>query len=146
MDQSIRMRKGSVIFLHGKSDARGVLVAFREAVDYQINLQHVDNNGRYIVFNLLIDGNPVIRINYYAPNYQADQVKLFNNLTHLFDESEITANTRVLGGRDKNMGLLVQFSTTFTSHLICTQQPQCTRTNFPVELYQAVGKASSSAI
>ena len=25
--------------------------------------------------------------------------------------------------RDKNMGLLVQFSTTFTSHLICTQQP-----------------------
>ena len=25
--------------------------------------------------------------------------------------------------RDKKMGLLVQFSTTFTSHLICTQQP-----------------------
>ena len=25
--------------------------------------------------------------------------------------------------RDKNMGLLVQFSTTFTSHLICTPQP-----------------------
>ena len=90
--------KGSVIFSHGKSDARGVLVAFREAVDYKINLQHVDNNGRYIVFNLLIDGNPVVRINYYAPNYEADQVKLLNNLTHVFDESEITANTRVLGG------------------------------------------------
>ena len=48
--------------------------------------------------------------------------------------------------RDKNMGLLVQFSTTFTSHLICTQQPYCTRTNFPIELYQAVGQASSGAI
>ena len=25
--------------------------------------------------------------------------------------------------RDKNMGLLVQFMTTFTSHVICTPQP-----------------------
>ena len=55
--------KGSVIFSHGKSDARGVLVAFREAVDYKINSQHVDNNGRYIVLNLLIDGSPVILVN-----------------------------------------------------------------------------------
>ena len=48
--------------------------------------------------------------------------------------------------RDKNMGLLAQFSTTFTSHLICTQQPYCTRTTFPIELYQAVGQASFGAI
>ena len=48
--------------------------------------------------------------------------------------------------RDKNMGLLAQFWTTFTSHLICKQQPQCTRTTFPIELHQAVGKASSGAI
>ena len=44
------------------------------------------------------------------------------------------------------MGLLAQFSTTFTSHLICTKQPQCTITNFPIKLYWAVGKASSGAI
>ena len=73
--------KGSVIFSHGKSDARCVLVAFREAVGYKINSQHVDNNGRYIVLNLLIDGSPVILVNYYAPNYEADQVKLLNDLT-----------------------------------------------------------------
>ena len=54
--------KGSVIFSHGKSDARGVLDAFREAVDYKINSQHVDTNGRYIVLNLLIDGSPVILV------------------------------------------------------------------------------------
>ena len=38
--------KGSVVFSHGKSDARGVLVAFREAVDYKINSQHVDNQWK----------------------------------------------------------------------------------------------------
>ena len=54
--------------------------------------------------------------------------------------------TNFATSRDKNMGLLAQFSTTFTSHLICTQQPQCTRTTFPIELHQAVGKASSGAI
>ena len=95
--------KGSIIFSHGKSDARGVLVAFREAVDYKINSQHVDNNGRYIVLNLLIDGSPVILVNYYAPNNDSDQVKLLNDLTHVFDELEITGNTRFLwGGGDFN--------------------------------------------
>ena len=83
MDQSIGCGKGSVIFSHGKSDARSVLVAFREAVDYKINSQHVDNNGRYIVLNLLIDGSPVRLVNYYAPNYEAGQVKLHNDLTHV---------------------------------------------------------------
>ena len=73
--------KGSIIFSDGKSDAMCVLVAFREAVGYKINSQHVDNNGRYIVLNLLIDGSPVILVNYYAPNYEADQVKLLNDLT-----------------------------------------------------------------
>ena len=94
--------KGSVIFSHGKSDARGVFVAFHEAVDYKINSQHVDNNGRYIVLNLLIDGSPVILVNFYAPNNEADQVKLLNDLTHVFDELEITRNTRFLWGGDFN--------------------------------------------
>ena len=94
--------KGSVIFSHGKSDARGVLVAFREAVDYKINSQHVDNNGRYIVLNLIIDSSPVILVNYYAPNYEEDQMKLISDLTHVFDQLEITTNTKFLWGGDFN--------------------------------------------
>ena len=54
-------------------------------------------------------------------------------------------DNKVVRYRDKKMGLLAQFSTTFTSHLICTQQPYCSKTNFPIELYQAVWKASSGA-
>ena len=54
------------IFSHGKSDARGVLIAFREVINYQVYqviTQHVDNNGRYIVLNVLIDNNPIILVN-----------------------------------------------------------------------------------
>ena len=33
---------GSIIFSLRKSDARGVLIAFREAINYQVITQHVD--------------------------------------------------------------------------------------------------------
>ena len=93
-------RKGSVIFSHSKSDARSVLVAFLETIDYEINSQYVDNNRRYIAQNLLIDGSPVILVNYYAPNYEADQVQLLNDLTHVYAQLEITAYTRFFWGGD----------------------------------------------
>ena len=51
---------------------------------------------------MLIDGSPVILVNYYVPNNEADQVKLLNDLTHVFDELEITGNTRFLWGADFN--------------------------------------------
>ena len=60
----------------------------------KINSQHVDNNGRHIILNLIINGSPVILVNHYASNYEADQVKLLNDLTHVFDHLETTANTR----------------------------------------------------
>ena len=39
---------GSLIFSHRKSDARGVLIDFREAVKYKVKARYVDKNGRYI--------------------------------------------------------------------------------------------------
>ena len=51
---------------------------------------------------MLIDGSPVILVNYYVPNYDSDQVKLLYDLANLFDELEITANRRFLWGGDFN--------------------------------------------
>ena len=48
----------SMIFSHGKSDARGMLIGFREAAKYEIKARYVDKNGRYIVLDMLIDNNP----------------------------------------------------------------------------------------
>ena len=79
---------GSIIFSHGKSDARGVLIAFREELNYRVLTQHVDNNGRYIVLNVLIDNNPVILlVNYYAPNVESEQLKLLDELNHIFNSN-----------------------------------------------------------
>ena len=75
----------SIIFYHGKSDARGVLIAFREAWKYKIASKHIDNDGRYIILNVLIDNNPIVLVNYYAPNNEAEQVKILEELNRIFD-------------------------------------------------------------
>ena len=74
-----------MVFFHGKSDSRGVLIVFRKSVNYKITEQYVDSNGKYIVLNVLLDSVPFILVNYYAPNYETDQLKLLEELSHIFD-------------------------------------------------------------
>lgn len=59
----------------------------------------MDNHGRYIVLNVLIDNNPVILINYYAPNTETDQLKILNELNHIIDQLDIGENTTFFMGR-----------------------------------------------
>ena len=94
---------GSIIFSHRKSDVRGVFIAFREKLNYRVITEHVDNNGRYIVLNVLIDNNPVILVNYYAPNVESKQLKLLDELNHIFNSFGIAENTMFIWGGDFNM-------------------------------------------
>ena len=73
--------KDTVRFSHGKSDAKGVLIAFREHVKVKIIEKYIDTSGRYIVLSAEINNSLVILVNYYAPNCEAEQVKLFEDLT-----------------------------------------------------------------
>ena len=82
-----------MIFSHEKSDARGVLVGFREAIKYKIKARYVDKNGRYIALDMLIDNNPVILVNYYAPNIEAEQLKVLDELAHIFNQLQTSENT-----------------------------------------------------
>ena len=91
-----------MIFSHSKSDSRGVLIACREAANYKITEQYVDSNGRYIVVNVLLDNVPFILVNYYAPNYETDQLKLLEELSHIFDQLDTAENTTLIWGGDFN--------------------------------------------
>ena len=92
-----------MIFSHGKSDARGVLIGFREAVKYKIKAKYVDKNGRYIVLDVLIDNNPVILGNYYAPNVESEQFRVLDELAHIFNQLQTSENTTFIGGGDFNL-------------------------------------------
>ena len=56
-------------------------------------MQHVDNNCRYIVLNVLIDNDPVLLVNYYATNVESEQLKLVDELNHIFNSLEMAENT-----------------------------------------------------
>ena len=63
----------AVIFSHGSSNARGVLIAFRESLDYKILSVTHDSNGRFIIINTIIKGSFIL-INHYASNDENGQI------------------------------------------------------------------------
>ena len=93
----------SLIFSHGKSDGRGVLIGFREATKYKIKARYMHKNGRYIVLDMLIDNNPVILVNYYAPNVESEQLKVLDELAHIFNQLQTSENTMFIWGGDFNL-------------------------------------------
>ena len=70
----------AIIFSYGSSDAREVLIAFRESLDYKILSVTHDSNGRFIIINTIINGFPFILINYYAPNDENGQIQVLNEI------------------------------------------------------------------
>ena len=53
--------------------------------------------------NVLIDNNPIILVNHYAPNVESEQLKILNELNHIFSSFEIAENTVFIWGGDFNM-------------------------------------------
>ena len=62
-----------LIFSHGDFNALGVLVAFRENLDYRIEDKVIDEAGRYIISKCRIQDSPFLLVDLYNPNNE--QVK-----------------------------------------------------------------------
>ena len=92
-----------IVFSHGTSDSRGVLIALREASNYKVINQYVDHGVRFIVLNTLIEDSPVVPINYYAPNEEKDQLKVLDDLNHILDNIDISEDTVLVWGGDFNL-------------------------------------------
>ena len=100
--------KNLIIFSHGASNARDVLIAFRESLEYKILSSKCDNNGRYIILNMQIEGSPFIIINYYAPDKENDQLLVLNEINQNIDELDIDQNTQIIWGGDFNISFDLQ--------------------------------------
>ena len=70
--------------------------------DKMIN-QYVDDDGRFIVLNTLIEDSPVVLINYYAPNEEKDQLKVLDKLNHILDNIDISEDAVLVWGGDFNL-------------------------------------------
>ena len=66
--------RGKLFFSHRTSNSTGVLVGFREGLEYSVNKDFNDNNGRTLISDVEIQGKPYLIINLYADNDQARQI------------------------------------------------------------------------
>ena len=96
--------KGAIHFLHGKSDSRGVLIAFREGLDYKIDSVFRDNDGRY----LIIQDEPFIPVNHYAPNEEGAQIPVLSKINEIIQNLETEKDMTTIWGGDFNLFFDVQ--------------------------------------
>ena len=59
--------KIKMVFSHGINHSKGVAILFNEKLDFEIKHSIVDQNGRFIILDIEIQGNPVILTNVYFP-------------------------------------------------------------------------------
>ena len=89
-------------YSHGESDSRGVLIAFREGLSFQIENEIKDRNGRILILQVTIQGSNYILINIYSANTEQQQLTVLNQLDEFLDTIEINKDTQILMGGDLN--------------------------------------------
>ena len=93
----------NIIFSHGASDSRGVLIAFREGLDIEIITCKCDKNGCYIIFYAHIQDNPILLVNYHASNDESTQVQTLSETCDLIDRLELEQDMTIVWGGDFNL-------------------------------------------
>ena len=59
-----------------------------------------DQNGRYIVLQVDIQGNLYMLINYYVPDLEPQQASMLDELTKVLSNLELNKNTNLILGGD----------------------------------------------
>ena len=65
---------------HGESDSRGVLKAFRECSDFQIENEKKKKNGRILILQVTIQESNYIFSNIYNANTEQEQLTVLDQL------------------------------------------------------------------
>ena len=90
-------------FSHGTSNSTGVLVGLMEGLDYSVNKEVKDNNGRILILDAEIQGKRYLIINLYADNDEAGQLVTFAKLESLLESFHIKEERKTILGGDFNI-------------------------------------------
>ena len=91
--------KDSVVFSHGTSNSKDILIALRESINYRIRSAQCDANGRYIILDLEIDKCQFIPTNYYAPNDECQQLQALEETSNNLDRLDFKKEHTIHMGR-----------------------------------------------
>ena len=94
---------GDILFSHGSNAARGAAILFDKDLPIHIHSSLTDNEGRYIVLDMEINGLRLTLCNIYAPN--EDRPEFFVNVIHHIES--LTNDNRIISG-DLNLVLDIE--------------------------------------
>ena len=97
--------KGKMVFSHGTNHSKGVTILFNEKFDFEIKHSIVDQNGRFIILDIEIQGHPFILVNVYFPcaSKPRKQELMWDNLRKFISEIDNYEDKCVLMGGDFNV-------------------------------------------
>ena len=66
--------KWELFFSHGKTNSRGISIGYTRKRSFKLSKKKIDENGRFLILEAMIDDCVVILINLYNPNTEKEQV------------------------------------------------------------------------
>ena len=77
---------GDLLFSHGKTNSRGVLVGFYGNINYSVEKKVSDHIGGNLVLDVTIDSTKYLLINLYNGNTEPEQLKILESLSKVFKD------------------------------------------------------------
>ena len=98
-----RQWKGPMFFAHGSNHSCGVLVLIKDGLEFDMKSKLADDNGRYILLDVTVQGSNYILGNIYAPNKTKEQCSFFEDLQQKLYDFVTCQNQRIIIGGDFNV-------------------------------------------
>lgn len=95
--------RGDIFFSHGSEHSKGVMILFKANFVYEIEVLREDEQGRFVILKCLIQSEPFVLVNIYAPNKTKDQCVFFEEIQKKLDDLELVENCEAIIGGDFNV-------------------------------------------
>ena len=92
-----------VFFSHGKTNSRGVLIAYIGTEKFTVKKQQTDHSGRILILDVSINDSEYILINLYNANTEKEQIEVLSNLFALLKTFDINPNKHIIMAGDFNL-------------------------------------------
>lgn len=97
-DEAKRMEEweGKIIFSHGLKNSRGVMIMFKKNLKYTLQSTETDQQGRWVILNLIIEDKAYCLINLYGPN--TDEPTFFQSIYNNIEKTQLTNLQLIMAG------------------------------------------------
>ena len=94
---------GHVFYSHGTSQSCGVLIAYFGNLNFSVNKQVGDKNGRILILDVNIDEIRYVLVNIYNANNEAEQLQVLRELSKLMKNINFSEENRIVLAGDLNV-------------------------------------------